>query len=440
MALHAPDVSHGAPAHCLVAVAVAAALPRGAVHAGGAHRRVGHQTASARHRRGHPGVDRDRDGGRAAVVHLRSPARRPRRHWADRPPVDPADHRRVGAGADQRPRRRRRSSPSAVGIFTVATRIAAIPVYFADGSSPAGSARTQPDRARPQGPQGHRPFAASVTLFFLGLVGMVVCVSLAADVLVTIAPPSYASAAALIPIIALGATAPTRSFAGLPRVSFPRRRHWFILLHFIWLAPFSAAVVAFSSLGGVRGRAGQPGGRRRRVDDVRRPRPPQRRGVDPVRRGRLGATLLAGAVRGRRRRIVSVSGVAAIVLADSWRSRGVPGCRLVAIGALTPDQVRIGFSISRRSSPGAGDAATSRPPVQRTRTRSAGGRGGPADPRDRDRRQSASTSRPRRRLPHPDQDPGQADPLRQRPVLRRRPRPGAHPLPDPGTRRPHGGP
>ena len=44
------------------------------------------------------------------------------------------------------------------------------------------------------------------------------------------------------------------------------------------------------------------------------------------------------------------------------------------------------------------------------------------------------------RLTHPDQDADPADPDRQRAVLRRRPRRGTHPLPDPGSGHHHGGP
>ena len=65
----------------------------------------------------------------------------------------------------------------------------------------------------------------------------------------------------------------------------------------------------------------------------------------------------------------------------------------------------------------------------------------PADPRDRHRRphrlQRAGFLAG---LAHPDQDADPADPDRQRPLLRRRRRRGAHPLPDAGAGHDHGGP
>ena len=70
-----------------------------------------------------------------------------------------------------------------------------------------------------------------------------------------------------------------------------------------------------------------------------------------------------------------------------------------------------------------------------------GGRRRPADPRDRHRRaHRVQRARVLAGVAHPDQDADQADPDRQRPLLRRRRRRGAHPLPDPGPGDHHGRP
>ena len=62
-----------------------------------------------------------------------------------------------------------------------------------------------------------------------------------------------------------------------------------------------------------------------------------------------------------------------------------------------------------------------------------GGRGRPADPGHRHRRpHRLQRTRLLAGLADPHQDPDQADPDRQRPILRRRARRGAHALPDPG--------
>jgi O-antigen/teichoic acid export membrane protein len=136
------------------------------------------------------------------------------------------------------------ASPTSVGLFQVATRIAQLPAYFAEGFLLAWPAMERsPISFAAKDRRGTRDYEASVfTLFALSTLGLFVVLCLAADSLVHIAAPSYRSASSLIPLVAASFAA-LAMFRGLFRAtSFPLRRYWFTLLHFLWVAPYAALV------------------------------------------------------------------------------------------------------------------------------------------------------------------------------------------------------
>ncbi|MEX0972450.1 MAG: hypothetical protein WDZ46_04235 [Solirubrobacterales bacterium] len=143
-----------------------------------------------------------------------------------------------------------------VGFYQVANRIGQAPTFFGEGyifawvpleRSPIANAAKEH--------KGTRAFEAQVfLLFILATLGLLVVVTLSADVLVHIAAPAYSSAAALIPILA-ASQALDLVFRGIYRATgFPNRRYWFTLLLLIWIVPYagvSALAVSFSPLYGV---------------------------------------------------------------------------------------------------------------------------------------------------------------------------------------------
>lgn len=141
-------------------------------------------------------------------------------------------------------------SSSSLGLYAAASRIAMIPTYFADGYLMGWAPlERSPIALAGKDRKGAREFSGSVfTLFVLCIVGVLVVVALSADLLIQVAAPEYASAAALIPVIAVG-NAGFAVFRGLYRAySFPRRRYWFVALHLIWLVPFAGAVALLSDV------------------------------------------------------------------------------------------------------------------------------------------------------------------------------------------------
>jgi O-antigen/teichoic acid export membrane protein len=136
------------------------------------------------------------------------------------------------------------AAPSSVGLFQVASRIGAFPIYFADGFVTAWPAleRSQVSFAAKE-LKGVREYSSAVfTLLALTTLGLLVLVCLSADAMVHIAAPAYASASTLIPIVAANGVAYV-VFRGVFRATgFPRRRYWYTLLHLLWILPFAAAV------------------------------------------------------------------------------------------------------------------------------------------------------------------------------------------------------
>jgi O-antigen/teichoic acid export membrane protein len=138
------------------------------------------------------------------------------------------------------------AAAASVGIFGVATRVAMIPIYFADGFLTGWPVmEMSPISIAAKERKGARSYSAKVfTLFSLSTLGLLLTVALLSDALVQIAAPSYASAASLIPVVAaaFGAQA---MFRGLYRATaFPKRRFWFTVLNLAWIAPY----VGFLSL------------------------------------------------------------------------------------------------------------------------------------------------------------------------------------------------
>ena len=185
---------------------------------------------------------------------------------------------------------------------------------------------------------------------------MILLVSLGADALATIAAPAYASAALLIPIIAVG-TGANAVFRGLYRaVGFPRRRYWYVALHIIWLGPFAAACVGLSAFLEVQYAVALSGLVAGVfvciafvVLDRRGPEP------TPFPWARLGLALAVAALCVTVARTVPLDGLAHAAVAILAAAAFVP--LLVVVGALTRDQVRVTFSIlakviPRRVSPG----------------------------------------------------------------------------------------
>ena len=133
------------------------------------------------------------------------------------------------------------ANPASVGLYQVASRIAQIPTYFADGFLTGWPAMEHsPISFAAKDRKGRRPYSATVfTLFCLLTLALLLFVSMFSGLLIHIAAPSYDSAATLIPVIAaaFGANA---VFRGIYRAtSFPLRRYWFMLLHLIWLIPYA---------------------------------------------------------------------------------------------------------------------------------------------------------------------------------------------------------
>jgi O-antigen/teichoic acid export membrane protein len=141
------------------------------------------------------------------------------------------------------------AAAASVGIFGVATRVAMIPIYFADGFLTGWPVmEMSPISIAAKERKGNRSYSAKVfTLFFLSTLGLLLTVSLLSDALVQIAAPSYASAASLIPVVAaaFGAQA---VFRGLYRATaFPKRRFWFTVLNLAWIAPYVGFVTLLVS-------------------------------------------------------------------------------------------------------------------------------------------------------------------------------------------------
>ena len=139
---------------------------------------------------------------------------------------------------------------AAVGLFQVASRIAAIPSYFADGFLAAWAPmQRSPISLAATDRKGPREAAAAVfSLFFLSTLALVLLVALTSGLLIQIAAAAYHPAAALIPLLAAAYMA-NGAFRGVYRATaFPRRRWWYIVLHFLWLLPFSAVVALGAGL------------------------------------------------------------------------------------------------------------------------------------------------------------------------------------------------
>jgi O-antigen/teichoic acid export membrane protein len=133
------------------------------------------------------------------------------------------------------------ATPTSVALFQVATRIAQLPTYFADGFITAWPAMERdPISLAAKDRRGVREYSALVfTLLALSTLGLLVIVSLFADALIHIAAPSYQDAAGLIPIVAAGGAAHV-AFRGVFRATgFPNRRYWYTLLHLLWIAPYA---------------------------------------------------------------------------------------------------------------------------------------------------------------------------------------------------------
>lgn len=134
------------------------------------------------------------------------------------------------------------ASPSSVGLFQVATRVAQFPIYFADGFVTAWPAmeRSQISFAAKER-IGVREYSATVfTLLALTTLGLLVVVCFAADSLIRVAAPAYHEAASLIPIVAAAGAAHV-VFRGVFRATgFARRRYWYTALHLVWIAPYAA--------------------------------------------------------------------------------------------------------------------------------------------------------------------------------------------------------
>jgi hypothetical protein len=133
------------------------------------------------------------------------------------------------------------ATPTSVGLFQVATRIAQVPSFFADGFLTGWPAMEHsPISFAAKEQRGRRDYSASVfDLFCMLTLVLLLFVCLFAGSLVRIAAPAYDSAAGLIPIVAaaFGANA---LFRGLYRATtFPLRRYWFMLLHLMWIVPYA---------------------------------------------------------------------------------------------------------------------------------------------------------------------------------------------------------
>jgi hypothetical protein len=134
------------------------------------------------------------------------------------------------------------ATPTSVGLFQVASRIAQLPMFFAEGFLTGWpSFELSPISKAAKDRKGVAAYRGTVfTLFCLSTMGLLVAVILLSDALVHIAAPSYSAAANLIPIVAVGLGAHAL-FRGLYRATgFRNKRYWFMLLTFLWIAPYAA--------------------------------------------------------------------------------------------------------------------------------------------------------------------------------------------------------
>ena len=141
------------------------------------------------------------------------------------------------------------SSAETVGIFQVAAKLAMVPAYFGDGVLIGWPALLR-------GPLGraaiaHRGLPAHGAFIFklmaLTMLALLVVMSLSVDVLIHIAADEYAGAADLVPLLAAGAVAHVLFRAVYRTSRFRRRRTWYVVLHFVYILPYAATVVAMAS-------------------------------------------------------------------------------------------------------------------------------------------------------------------------------------------------
>ena len=134
------------------------------------------------------------------------------------------------------------ASPTSVGLYQVANRIAGIPNYYSDGfihAWPAMERSAISIAAKER--KGRSGYQATVfTLLALTSLGLLVAVSLLADLLIHIAAPEYESAASLIPVVAASYGAAICLRGTFRATAFPRRRYWYTLIHLLWIAPYAA--------------------------------------------------------------------------------------------------------------------------------------------------------------------------------------------------------
>jgi O-antigen/teichoic acid export membrane protein len=137
------------------------------------------------------------------------------------------------------------ASAESVGIFQVAAKLAMVPAYFGDGvmigwpvlrRGPLGRAAVEH-----RGLSGHGAFIFKVMA--LSMLALLVLTSLFVDILIHIAADDYAAAADLVPLLAAGAVGHVLFRAVYRTSRFPFRRTWYIVLHFAWIAPYTATIV-----------------------------------------------------------------------------------------------------------------------------------------------------------------------------------------------------
>jgi O-antigen/teichoic acid export membrane protein len=140
-----------------------------------------------------------------------------------------------------------------VALYRVASRIAALLSYVVSAFFMAwGPLSRTPLHAAVEKERGWTSAGATVTTYFtLAMIGLVLGLAISADLLVQIAPPSYAGAASLIPLIGLG-IAVSGLFVVIYRVAkFRRKRPAYIALRVVAAVVFLvSALVLMPALGG----------------------------------------------------------------------------------------------------------------------------------------------------------------------------------------------
>ena len=148
------------------------------------------------------------------------------------------------------------SSDARTGEYRLASRLGAFTSYFTSAFLMAWSPMT---RTAAYAAADHRDSLGTrrllVSYFVLATTWLVLAVALTADLLVRVAPPAYAAAAPIVPLVALGWGAYALFVTVYRAAEFEGKRRVYVILAVIAAATFVVSGVALTSALGPRGAA-----------------------------------------------------------------------------------------------------------------------------------------------------------------------------------------